>query len=688
MSRLPALLLAPALLACAAARQSVPAVWPLGSHAAADGERDCDLVHVSLDLTLDHQGRRVYGNATSWIRALHDDTRRVVLHAVGLEIAEVNDSRGRALAFELDEPLLAITLAEPLQRGEEEAVQVTYAARPQRGMHFVDTSRFASSFAPQVWTKGAPSDNRHWLPTWDEPNDRATSDARLRVGLGMTALSNGELVETIDHGRGERTFHWRLEQRIPTYLIALAAGRWERYDDTAGAVPLTYWVSPGTGEERARAAFGETPAMLAFFEERLGLPFPYPAYHQVAVAEFVTAGMENAGLTLVGDHVVDDPAVLEDLDGDPRILVSHELAHQWFGDLVTCLGWGHVWLNEAWASYMELAWIEQCEGPAARALWFERYREWYLAADEPEAPVSPEGHHGEGPRSAHLYTKGPWVLRMIEDELGEEAFWRATRAYLARHADGFVTSADLVRAIFDETGRNVQGTVEQWVEAGGHPVFDVRLGGGAHRLELSVRQTQDFGRMAPLFELPVEVEVVQANGTSLVRTLYVRQREQTFLFPLDAPVVDVLFDAPAAVLCELRLDKPAAMWVRQGRRADRPGAQWRALGVLREFADEDPGAARVLLELLTSHPEPLLRQRAARLADFDDPLARRVLVQAVLGDPSARVRREAAHTLQQHAARRRFDSADPDQLRLLEHLGSEPSPAVRAMLERLLEITP
>jgi aminopeptidase N len=678
---------------------SRPAVWPLRADtlAANGGERDCDLIHLELDLRLDWDAQRVSGSATSWIRALPGGCDGVRLHGVGLEVHEVEDSRGRALDWEFSSPNLDVTLAEHLAAGDELGIKVTYTTQaPAKGMVFVDADPSSAGFAPEIWTQGQFEDNRYWYPAWDLPNDRTTVDLSVRVGHDMRAIAGGELVGVEEHGSGERTFRWRLAQRIPTYLVALVAGRWETYEDRAGDVPLHYHVPPGTGEAAARAALGETPAMLAFFESLLDEPFPYTKYDQAIVSGFTWAGMENASITVLHDALLGGQEALLDLDGDPRLLVAHELAHQWFGDHVTCLDWSHLWLNEAWASYLELVWEREQAGAASFALWLERYREDYLArGDDCRLPLALDWQsQGVSRRRAnHVYTKGPWVLHMLERELGEEAFWAATRAYLDDHGDGLVQTSDFARSVFDATGRNVQGFLEQWVELGGHPELELRFepgetGTGEAYVDVIVRQTQTFDALVPLFRFDLDLELTQAGGERRERRLRVDGAEQSVRVPLTGELLDVTVDPRAELLAEFDLQKPIEMWLRQLARQDAPVLQWRALRPVAGAAREGlPEALTGLLRIAGEHPEPLLRERAVSYLALSDPRAARTLLRLLATDPAARVRRKAAAGLLLLMDGGR--ALDGDELALIQRRQQlEPSSATRALLEQLLDGRP
>ena len=397
--------------------------------------------------------------------------------------------------------------------------------------------------------------------------------------------------------------------------------------------------------------------------------------------------MENASLTILADYIVGDAASIADLDGDPRFLVAHEIAHQWFGDLVTCLGWSHLWLNEAWASYLELLYQEHAAGSDSMRLWLERYREIYLGrGPETRRPLAESWRtQSSAQRTHHEYDKGPWVLYMLHHALGDELFWQGARAYLDRHADSFVTSADFQRAIFDSTGRNVESLLEQWVEAGGHPVYRVRFDRkqaerGEGPLALEVRQVQPTDELVPLFDMPVAVDLVRADGAVERHVLRVAAERETFQLPLGGPLVDVVFDADCAVLCEIDCDKGRAMWIRQAGDQRNAALRWRALRALAPFAwgYEGQPVRRALAERLSADPEPIVRWLAASMAGYSDLVPD--LLEALVRDPSPHVRLAAATSLAGFVHGR-------EAVELLRRaFERETSPAVRGVLSGILGI--
>jgi hypothetical protein len=331
---------------------------------------------------------------------------------------------------------------------------------------------------------------------------------------------------------------------------------------------------------------------------------------------------------------------------------------------------------------MELVYERRAGGESSFQAWLERYRERFLArGPDASLPLADDwrSETGDATRTHHEYDKGPWVLHMLSRELGERAFWQATHDYLVRHAEGLVTTADFQRSIFDSTGRNVEGFLEQWVEGGGAPSYRVRFGARAEgTLELTVEQVQETSELVPLFDARALVELRYADGAVQRHLLPVGEPHQDFELPLAGPLADLVFDADCGLLCELSLAKPAAMWARQSVH-EHAGVRWRALAplVALDRAGADGSLARAALaRVVERDPEPLVRARALELWGRRAP--REVLVAAAVGDPSARARAFAARALE----RDRLRPADRESLSA--RLALESSPRVRAALEELL----
>lgn len=671
------------LAACAAGPASNQPLRPLRPDSLEHNgwDRDSDLLHVDVQLAIDLEGGKIAGRCTNRVRGLVGGSESLEFHARDLEIQGVRDSEGRELEWALEEELLTVTLIEALAFGAEQSIAIDYSAEPEAGLYFRRESKFVEGEALEAWSQGQPEDTRQWIPTWDFPNDRATYSGTFRVPAEYTALSNGVLLGTEDHEDGTRSYQWELEQRIPTYLIAVAVGQWEHYADEWKGIPIDYWVGPGAGEERARRAFGETPEMMSFFTELLGVEYPYAKYAQVAVSDFVAGGMENASLTIQNDYVIESPQGHIENDGETRLLVAHELAHQWFGDLVTCFGWSHLWLNEAWASYLELLFERHKSGDENFKLWMESYREIYLARGErTQRPLSEDWRtQVTDERCSHEYVKGPWVLYMLEREVGSEGFWAAVREYLTRHADDIVQTDDFARVIFDVTGRNVEGFLEQWVEGGGHPELEVRLrvepGPESELLVVTVEQVQETSELVPVFNLSVEVELEDSAGKRRWR-MPIDDLVEEVRIPLIGDLRDFIFDVSCDLLCELDLRKEPEMWARQATH-ESAALRWRSLGPLkraRRLGSQVAGQAMV--RIAQTDPEPRMRRGAIRHLTRQGDVSLLLLLLEKETDPMARLeilellaRRELDSTIAESIASQ-FEGIESKRInRSLEALG-------------------
>ncbi|MDX1389921.1 MAG: M1 family aminopeptidase, partial [Acidobacteriota bacterium] len=285
-----------------------------------------DLRHITVDIDLTGEPGTIAGTARLALGIVEPAVESVVLDAVEMEIAEARLARGVALEHVCDGGRLKIELDRAYEVGESLEVVIEYTAQPRRGLYFITPDRDDPARPMQVWSQGEPEETRYWIPIYDFPDDKATSELFVTVPGAMTTISNGELVATRP-GPGDSTvFHWK--QTIPhsTYLISLVAGSFDRYTETRSGVPLEYYVPPGTPKATVSRSFAATPDMLDFFERTIGQSYPWARYSQVAVQDFIFGGMENTSATTLSADTL-HPASSEP-NFASESLVAHELAHQ------------------------------------------------------------------------------------------------------------------------------------------------------------------------------------------------------------------------------------------------------------------------------------------------------------------------------------------------------------------------
>ncbi|MBV8654656.1 MAG: M1 family metallopeptidase, partial [Candidatus Eremiobacteraeota bacterium] len=501
---------------------------------------------------------------TTTVVAVDDAVEEIVLDAVDLQIAEVR-AGDAGLEHEVRTGSLRVRFPRPLRAGEELHFSVHYrVADPSRGAYFTQPDRANPEKPRQLWTQSQDSDARYWFPCVDYPDNKQTSTTTVVVRRGLFALANGELVEQRDDA-ATTTFSYRQDLPHPTYLFTLVVGEFSEIEQSGASIPVYYYVTPGCEDDGERS-FGATPRMVKAFEEFIGVRYPFARYSQIAVADFIFGGMENTTATTQTDRTLHDERAHLDFSSDP--LVSHELAHQWFGDLLTTRDWSHAWLNEGFATYFEAVWFEASLGWDEYVYHVAEMVRDYLVEDEERyrRPIVFNRYlYPIELFDRHLYAKGGAVLHTLRGTLGSERFKRALHRYVEDNAGGNVETIDLVRAIEHATGRNLRGFFEQWIERGGYPELEIgyRYDGERKTALIDVKQKQKVDDDNPAFRFDLVVGFLDKDtfadspardrgegtldGEHRVR-LDVTRAQETFAIPLEREPVLVRIDPGAYVL--------------------------------------------------------------------------------------------------------------------------------------------
>ncbi len=492
--------------------------------------------HYRLRLDVDLDQRELRGRVAITLESLRDGLREAVLDAAELRVSSVRAGR-RSLPYVLEGETIRVTLPKALRVGEKAAFEIAYAAKPRKGFYFVGPTEAEPDRTPGGWTQGQADDTHWWVPCLESTESRATWEQTVTAPAGYRVIGNGRLTgRRLNRRAGTVTWNWKLETPHPAYLTSLVVGKYVELRGRAGTTPLPVYVPRGK-ERVARAAFRKTPRMIAVFSRVFGHPYPYTKYAQTVVPDFVYGGMENTSATTLFDRMLEMPG--DSLDEGYDMLVAHELAHQWWGDLVTCRDWSEGWLNEGFATYSEIVTRESDAGQDEAD--FGRLEQMcsYLVEDGCEYRRRLVERRYEYPTEIfdrHLYEKGALVLHMLRAVLGDAAWRRSLRRYVRRHAFGPVETADLRRACEEETGKNLTWFFDQWIHAGGHPELRVeRHWDDARRcLTLTIEQTQPVDGLTPVFRIPMTLEVVAGGpGTEARRIpIEVLEKRQTIQVPL------------------------------------------------------------------------------------------------------------------------------------------------------------
>ncbi len=623
---------------------------------------------------------RLSGICTTTLRALDEPVTSLQLDAVDMSVTKVQRD-GKPAAFHVRPTSLEISFDPALEPGTQADVAVYYRVeRPAHGLFFIEPTPEYPGRVRHLWSQSQDQNARYWFPCLDYPHEKQTTSATIVVPKGQFALSNGALLERRDEGE-TTIFRYRQDEPHSTYLTTLVVGPFVEKAQAAN-VPLFYYVLPGREADGERA-FGKTAEMIRVFEEKTAMPYPYARYSQIAVSEFIFGGMENTSATTQTDRTLHDERAHLDFSSDP--LISHELAHQWFGNLLTCRDWSHAWLNEGFATFFEAIYREADLGYDEYLYDVFSWVERYLHEDATRYRRPIVYNRFRDPIELfdrHLYEKGGAVLHMLRGELGEARFWRALRRYVSDNAKRSVETIDLIRAIEASTGRNLREFFDQWVFRSGHPEIKVSAAYDAKRktLTLTVDQTQTVDDANPAFSFETAIAIDGAT----VRTRVERAHE-TLTIPLEKEPELVVFDPGAFVLGDVKFalgttfaaallasGADAVAKIRAARELVKDGtAQARAAleaafsgdmfwGVLAEAAyalgqTHAPWARALLLHAI-DHEHPKVRRAAvAALGNFRQDGVADALLKPASGDVSYFVQSAALHALGKTRDPRAFD---------------------------------
>ncbi len=528
-------------------------------------DRPGQVDHIFLDLVLDIPNQSFTSTCTITLTPVRSGIKQLTLDAVDLEIESVLiDSVSQK--FDYDGEKIEIHLSQPTTI-KPIKIAIAYSVdHPQRGLYFIQPTEHYPDKPTQVWTQGEDEDSRFWFPCLDYPGQLATSEIRVRVPDRYMAISNGELIET-ETADNDKIYHWLQKQVHPTYLMTLAVGDFIEIADEWNGIPVTYYVEKGR-EEDGKRSMGKTPRMVEFLSKKYGYTYPYPKYAQVCVDDFILGGMENTSTTLLTDRcLLDERSAMDNMRTES--LVLHELAHQWFGDLVVIKHWSHAWIKEGMASYAEVLWTETEYGKDDGGYYILNEARTYIDEDSSRyrRPIVTNVY-----REAielydrHLYEKGACVYHMIRGILGDELFDRAIQTFVNDNAHQTVETVDLLRAIDKATGYNLMFLFDQYVFRGGHPDYQIAYAwdGDNNLAKLTVTQKQaknsDSGSNSELFDLKIPVAFGYVNNgaeTSLQTfNLRIHQKEQSFYFPLDNKPDFISFDLNNYFLKTVTLQYP------------------------------------------------------------------------------------------------------------------------------------
>jgi aminopeptidase N len=603
-----------------------PKVWP--QHA-----RVFDLLHQRIAISFDLAQHAVVGEVATRLIVTAAPTDTVRLDASNLTIDAALDAAGRPLRFTSDTSSVTVHLATRAARGDTVQFTLRYHGNPERGMYFVPRR-------PTMWTQGEAIENPSWVPTYNAPNDKTTWEILVTADTGMSVLSNGRLVSVTKTADGrQQVWHWSQEKPASTYLYSIVAAPFTVLHDSWRGIPVDYWVAADTVAAAWRT-FGETPAMIETYSRRLGVNFPWAKYDQAIIPDFTYGGMENVSATTQTDLALHDASSEPERSG--RGLNSHELAHQWFGDLTTTATWAHAWINEGLTTYMESVHEELSRGrEEAEWNWINQKVETMGADLNQERPLVFGEKAGTDPIqiffSGHVYPKGAQLAHQLRRLIGDSLFWKGMQRFLKDNAYKPVETADYAIAMEKTSGRDLDWFFDQWAYGIGYPKVTVarEWRAATRTLHLTVDETQKIDSTHPFFRFPATIRVVTRD--SVVRhEIMVDRQHQSFDVALPADPITFRFDDGGWLLGTVTTDQtPAELAALASHDLDFTARYW-ALRQLAKSTDSSARGARRLIALNDENAH-MRAEAVTQLGADGSPEAAR-LIRSALVDPASSVR--------------------------------------------------
>ncbi len=504
-------------------------------------EKKTALRHTKLKVDFNFSNQTL--NGEEWLTAapffyptdsLILDAKTMLIHQVAL------DQKGKLqnLPYTYKDDLLRIKLPKKYQKDENYTVYIKYTAQPEKvpnngnlsisdtkGLYFINPEGKPEGYPRQIWTQGEAESSSCWFPTIDKPNQKTTQEIEMTVPDSFVTLSNGLLKSSQKNGN-LRTDYWVMDKPHAPYLFFMGAGEFAVVKDTPwrGKVPVEYYVEKDYAP-LAKKLFGNTSEMMTFFSERFGYDYPWAKYAQIIVRDFVTGAMENTTAVSHSESAYQSEEALND-QNYWEYIIAHELAHHWFGDLVTAESWANLTVNESFANYSEYLWLAHKYG--------KDVADYHLRNNTQQYHQRPDDFKKDLVRFDYTstddmfdmvsYNKGGAILHMLRHYLGDEAFFQAITDYLKTYAYSNGEAHQLRLSFEKISGKDLSWFFNQWYFGNGNPTVKVEkhydTAQKLLRVKITQLQSEDL-----YFQFPLDIDIY-LDSKPIRHTVWVDARQE------------------------------------------------------------------------------------------------------------------------------------------------------------------
>lgn len=528
-----------------------------------------DLIHTKLDVTPDYKKCYLYGKEWVTLKPHFYPTDSLNLDAKGMninEVALIKNGKKTPLKYVYKDSLsLLITLDKTYTRNEQYTVYIDYTSKPNefkvqgsaaitdaKGLYFINPDGKDPNKPIQLWTQGETEGSSVWFPTIDRPDQKTTDEIILTVPAKYVSLSNGKLVSSKTNSNGTRTDYWKMDLPHSPYLFFFGVGDYAVIKDKYKNKEVNYYVEHEYAPV-ARKIFGNTPEMITFYSNILGIDYPWNKYSQMTARDYVSGAMENTTATLHTDALQQNARQL--VDGNKyEEYVAHELFHQWFGDLVTCESWSNLTVNESFANYSETLWNTYKYGKDAGDKQNYDDMVGYLRSNSADLDLVRFYYKDkEDMFDAVSYNKGGRVLHMLRHYVGDSAFYKSLNLYLNQNKFGNGEAHQLRLAFEQVTGQDMNWFWNQWYFGSGNPDVDIthKYDASTNKEIVTISQKQRSGK---IFELPIDIDIY-VNGKKTRHSVWAKKKEETFTFSVSGKPDLVNVDGDKIMLWTKKDDK-------------------------------------------------------------------------------------------------------------------------------------
>ncbi|MFA8342785.1 MAG: M1 family aminopeptidase [Rhodothermaceae bacterium] len=514
------------------------------------GDENIDVHYYLLDIDIVVDQEKISGRVKIYAKSLKDNLTSINIDLEDeLNVLSVKID-GLYTTYTHNNNVIKINALSPFFSNEEIKLEITYNGNPA-STGFVSFKFSESNGKPWIWTLSEPFGASGWFPCKDTPADKAdSSDVWVTVRDDLVAVSNGILEAEINNNDGTKTYKWKSRYPIAQYLISLVIGDLYKYTnyfnyDNSKAMPVTHYLTSQEEINQERKGLDETIKMLKIFSDKFGLyPFIKEKYGH---AQFGwSGGMEHQTCSSMGGFNVG--------------LIAHELAHQWFGDKVTCKNWENIWLNEGFATYLEAIYYEETKGKEAYNLDIVKNMTY---AKKAVGSVYVENITQENQTNLHRifdfyrsYSKGAVVLHMLRGVVGDEIFFQACRNYLndPELSFGVAVTEDLQEHFENLSGKNLEYFFNQWIYGYNYPVYSLEYSyakGGSNEYNFIFKLSQQSNTKPSFFTMPVQIRV-ETEVKDTVLNFFNNQQSQVFTAKIEGKPKLIIFDPENFILKDVQ----------------------------------------------------------------------------------------------------------------------------------------